>query len=70
MFQRHILPMDNEVIIGCLGSISPTFYKQLLGKKIPKVQKDSQVISVFLCIWNLQEKKLLVKRWWNWALIH
>ncbi len=31
-----------------MGSISPTFYKQLLRAKIPNAQKDSRVISVFL----------------------
>ncbi len=30
------------------GSISPTFYDQLLHVQIPKGQKDSQVISVIL----------------------
>jgi hypothetical protein len=32
----------------CLqGSISPTFYEQLLHGQIPNAQKDSQVINVF-----------------------
>ena len=35
-------------------SISPTFYDQLLQSKIPKVYKDSQVISVFWRFWNLR----------------
>jgi len=30
-----------------LGSISTTFYTKILCAKIPKAQKDSQVISVF-----------------------
>jgi len=29
------------------GSISPTFYEQLLRKQIPKAQKDSQVKQLF-----------------------
>jgi len=32
---------------------------------VPKAQKDSQVISVFLRFWDLRALKLLVKRWWN-----
>ncbi len=36
------LTEDQEV------SISSTFYKQLLRLQIPKVQKDSQVISLYL----------------------
>ena len=30
-----------------LGSISPTFYEQLLRSKIPKAQKDSQIKQLF-----------------------
>jgi len=37
-----------------LGSILPTFYKQLLCTQIPKAQKDSHVISVFLRVWDLR----------------
>jgi len=33
-----------------LGSISSTFYEQLLHTKIPKVQRDSQVINVFFAL--------------------
>jgi len=36
-----------------LGSISSTFYKQLLDMQILKVQKDSQAVSFFLPIWDL-----------------
>ncbi len=39
--------MDDEV------SISPTFYEQLLGAKIPKAQKDGQGFIAFLCFWDL-----------------
>jgi len=39
------------------GSISPTY----LHAKIPKVQKDIHVISVFLRFWDLNAQKLLVK---------
>ncbi len=44
------------------GSISPTFYTQLLHAQIPKAQKDSQVISVFLQFWDLHTKKLLMNQ--------
>jgi len=42
------------------GSISSTFSNQPLRAKIPKAQKDSQVVSLFCA------QKLLVKHWWNW----
>jgi hypothetical protein len=29
-------------------------YEQPLREQIPKAQKDGQVISVFLCFWNLR----------------
>jgi len=35
------------------GLISPTIYAKLLYTQIPKAQKDSQVISVFLRFWDL-----------------
>jgi len=39
-------------------SISLTFYKQLLRVQIPKVQKDSQVVSIF-CTFGIYEHKSL-----------
>jgi len=33
---------------------------QILHAKIPKAQKDSQVISVFLCFWDLWAQKLFI----------
>ena len=36
-----------------LRSISPTFYMQLLHVQIPKVQKDNDDLTVFLCYWDL-----------------
>jgi len=46
-----------------LGSISSTFFEQLLCAQIPKVQKkDSQVISVYLHFWDLLTQKLLMER--------
>jgi hypothetical protein len=39
-----------------LLSISSTFYEQLFLKKIPKAQKDSQVISVILRFYDLVGK--------------
>ncbi len=44
-----------------LGSISPTLYEQLLHAQIPKVQKDSQVVSLFLHFCDLHTKNLLVE---------
>ncbi len=52
-----------------LESISPTCLRTALRVKIPKVQKDSQVISVFLPFWKQLVQKLLVKHWWNRPLI-
>jgi len=48
------------------GSISQTFYKQILLVQISNGQKDRQVINVFFRFWALNVFKLLVKYWWNW----
>ncbi len=37
------------------------FINMLLSRKIPKAQKDSQVISVFLHFWDLGTKKAIRK---------
>ena len=37
-----------------LGSISPTFYEQLLCLQIPKAQKNCSTLQSFLCFWDLQ----------------
>ncbi len=50
-----------------MGSISSTFYKQLLQAQIPKAQKTVK-LSVFLNFWDLCMQKLLVEYWWNWHL--
>jgi hypothetical protein len=42
------------------GSISPTFYNQLLQEQIPKMQKETDDLTVFLRFWNLQVQKLLI----------
>ncbi len=34
-------------------SISPTFNVKLLRAKAPKVQTDTDDLTVFLCIWDL-----------------
>jgi len=39
-----------HVFYWCQGAISPTCLKQLLRKQIPKVQKDSQIISGFFVL--------------------
>jgi hypothetical protein len=36
-----------------LGSISSKFYAKLLLAQIPKVQKGSQYVSLFLYFWDL-----------------
>ncbi len=40
-------------------------YVQLLIAQIPKAEKDSQAISVFLNLWDHQEKMLLIRCGWN-----
>jgi len=35
------------------GSISPTFYEQLLNAQIPKAQKKTDSLIVFLCFQDL-----------------
>ncbi len=47
------------------GSISSTFYYQLLRVKILKEKTQSSCQS-FLCFWDLCMEKLFVERWWNW----
>ncbi len=42
-------------------------YEKLLHTQILIAKKDSQVISVFLCFWDLQVQTLLVNCWWNWV---
>jgi hypothetical protein len=46
---------------GIQGSILSMFYEQLLGAMIPKVQKDSQVVSLFLRLLDLCAQKLLIE---------
>jgi len=36
-----------------LGTISPTFYEQLLFEKIPKAKKYNDDLPVFFCFWDL-----------------
>jgi len=31
--------------------------------------EETDDLTVFLCFWDLQVKKLLVKCWWNWPLV-
>jgi hypothetical protein len=39
------------------GLISPTFYSKLLLAQIPKIQKDTNNLAVFLCFWDLLESR-------------
>ena len=36
-----------NILSRVLGSISPTFYEQLLRTQIPKMKKDSQIKQLF-----------------------
>jgi len=46
--------------------ISSAFYEQLLHAQIPKVQKETDDMTVFLHFWDLGSKKLRVNTcWWN-----
>jgi len=63
--KNHQYIENENVCEVCLGSISPTFYKQFLCSQIPKVQKDTDDLAVFFCAWDLCAKKHLVKCWWN-----
>jgi hypothetical protein len=48
------------------GSISPTFYAQLLCAQFPKAQKwQSSYQCLFALLGSAHTKKLLVKRWRN-----
>jgi hypothetical protein len=51
-----------------LGSISPTFYEQLLHTQINKAQKRQSSCQSFLCFQDLPAQKLFVEHWWNWPL--
>jgi len=57
----------NEIAKGIAwGEFHQHVYAQLLRKQIPKVQKDSQITSVFLRSWDHSVQKLIIKRWCNW----
>jgi hypothetical protein len=43
------------------GSISPTFYKQLVRSKIPKVQKYADDLTVFFVLLGSAGAKVLIK---------
>jgi len=47
------------------GSISPGFLKnaKLLRAQIPKVQKETDDLTVFLRFWYLHTEKLHIKCW-------
>jgi len=55
--------ISTSVIIHTWSQFHQNVYVQLLHVQIPKAQKDSQVISVFLHFWNLHAQKLLIKCW-------
>jgi len=43
-----------------LGSISPTFYEQLLRMQIPKAEKVTGDLTVFFHLWDLHLLKLFL----------
>ena len=49
-----------------LGSISPSFYKQLLRMQIPKAHKRQSIQAFFCAFWTCQLKSCTYTRWWNW----
>ncbi len=49
-----------EALVPNLVSISPIFDEQLFHSKIPKAQKDTDDLTLFLCFWDLYEYKLQV----------
>jgi len=60
--QQHLQKRLNNVVVvlafrplskGDLGSISPTFYEQLLRLQIPKEQKSCLTWQSFLRFWYL-----------------
>jgi len=52
-FFRNVAP---TYIVGHLGSISPTFYEQLLRPQIPKVQKTQKTWLSFCAFWICAHK--------------
>ena len=58
------------LFLGELVSISQTFYKQLLGKKVLCAAfLYSQFVFIFFLAKQNWAKMLLVKFWWNWLQI-
>jgi len=51
------------------GRFHQHFYLKVLGVQIPKAEKDSREISVFLPFWDLCTQKLLLKCLWNWLQV-
>ena len=66
MWQLGFKPRRNKVVRMCYwtqkcnlqhqGSISPTFYKELLHPQIPKHQKDTQVKQLFALLGSVRVK--------------
>ena len=67
-FTLNISYMSNSLLLN-LGSISSTFYEQLLRSQIPKAPKSCLTWLSFLRFWDLRVQKLPVERWWNWPLL-
>jgi len=52
---------ENKAFEVTWGQFQQHVYAQLLCLQISKVQRDSQVIRVFLRFWDLCAQKLLIK---------
>ncbi len=52
-----------------VGSISPTFYMQLLRTYVGHAAFCAYVLGLYFTGGSLPAQKLCVKRWWNWAHI-
>jgi len=67
--QQHTLFVDKSLwSLSNMGSISSTFYEELVRVQITKAQKRQSSCQSLLCIWDLFVQKLLAECWWNWPL--
>jgi hypothetical protein len=48
-------------VFTCRGPFHQHVYEKAFSMQIPKAQKDSEVVSVFLRLWDLQAEELCVK---------
>ncbi len=60
-YKREVI----QLIFNTRGWFHQHVHTQLLHAQVSKVQKDNQVVSVFLYFWDLHSQKLLIKCSWN-----